>query len=488
MGDVTSIVIFGASGDLTQRKLIPALYSLHCKGRLPKGANIFGFAITPYSDEEFRAHLLEGMHRYAEDSFDEKAWRDFAGHLHYVTGSFDKTADFKTLDSRLDELEGGPCHRLYYLATAPMFFPIIPARLGEAGMAHHAEVGRRIVVEKPFGHDLKSAEALNKALHAVFDESQIYRIDHYLGKETAQNILFFRFANTLFETAWNRNYIDHVQITVAETVDVGHRAAYYDHAGVLRDMFQNHLMQLLALLAMEPPGSFDADAIRNEKVKIFSALRPIAPEMVGKQTVRGQYKGYRQAEGVDPESQTATYAALRLYIDNWRWQDVPFYLRSGKALSDKSTEIVIQFRRPPHLMFPLPPDTSITPNRLSICIQPDEGIHFSFEAKVPDTVAEMRSVLMDFSYQELFGPRSIPEAYERLLLDALHGDASLFTRSDGIELAWKFIDPIIAGWQSKNAPSLETYAPGSVGPRSARKFIERDGREWMQSCLCEDCD
>ena len=309
-------------------------------------------------------------------------------------------------------------------------------------------------------------------------ESQIYRIDHYLGKETVQNIMVFRFANSLFEPVWNRNYIDHVQITAAETVDVGHRAGYYDGVGVVRDMMQNHMLQLLALVAVEPPASFEADALRNEKVKVLKSIRPIQPHEVAKYTVRGQYRRYRDAEGVAPKSETATYAEICFYIDNWRWQGVPFHLRSGKALAEKVTNITIVFKEPPHLMFPLPPGAHIPPNHLSICIQPDEGIHFSFQAKVPDTAAEMRSVDMSFHYADSFGPTAIPEAYERLLLDVIKGDASLFTRGDAIELAWSLIDPILEGWQSEYAPPLAFYESGSWGP----VLIGREDFNWIYSC------
>jgi glucose-6-phosphate 1-dehydrogenase len=358
--------------------------------------------------------------------------------------------------------------------------------LGAADMSREEEGWRRIVIEKPFGRDLVSAQALNQDIHAVFEEHQVYRIDHYLGKETAQNLLFFRFGNTIFEPVWNRNYVDHVQITVAEDVDVGHRAGYYDQAGVLRDMFQNHLLQLLALVTKEPPASFQADAIRNEKVKVLSAIRPIPSNAVAEHTVRGQYRSYRDAPGVAPDSQTATYAAVRLYIDNWRWQGVPFYLRSGKALATKISQIVIQFRCPPHVMFPLPPGHGIRSNQLALCIQPDEGIHLRFEAKVPDTFSETRSVNMEFHYANAFGPDAIPEAYERLLLDALQGDASLFTRSDGIERAWQLIDPIIQGWESPSAPPLAIYEPGSWGPPEANEFMAQDGRAWQKGCVHED--
>ncbi len=392
----TTIIIFGASGDLTQRMLIPSLHSLFCKGKLPQNINIVGYAITEYSQEQFRDHLREAMQKFAPEKFSAEGWAAFSKRLWYVQGDFAKLADYAALQQQLEKLENGPANRVYYLATAPRFFSMIAERLGQQGMAKAEEGERRIVVEKPFGIDLESAEKLNTDLHKVFDEGQIFRIDHFLGKETAQNILFFRFANTLFELGWNRNYIANVQITAAETIDVGHRGGYYDKAGVLRDMFQNHILQLLALTAMEPPASFDADAIRNEKVKVLSALRPVPPEHMAERTVRGQYEGYRSAPDVDPASETATYGAVLAYIDNWRWQGVPFFLRSGKALDVALTEIAIEFRRPPHVMFPLGPGSTIAPNILSLCIHPDEGIHFTFEAKVPDTTADMQTVDMDF--------------------------------------------------------------------------------------------
>jgi glucose-6-phosphate 1-dehydrogenase len=474
----TTIVIFGASGDLTQRMLIPSLHSLFYKDKLPPDINIVGYAITDYSHEQFRDHLREAMQKFAPEKFSPDNWAAFSERLWYVQGDFAKPADYASLQGQLEKLEGGPADRVYYLATAPRFFAMIADHLGQQGMAQAEEGEYRIVVEKPFGHDLESAEKLNAELQKVFDEGQIFRIDHFLGKETAQNILFFRFANTLFELGWNRNYIDNVQITAAETIDVGHRGGYYDKAGVLRDMFQNHILQLLALTAMEPPTSFDADAIRNEKVKVLSALRPVPPERMAERTVRGQYEGYRDAPDVDPASETATYAAVLAYIDNWRWQGVPFFLRSGKALGAALTDIAIEFRRPPHVMFPLPPGDAIAPNILNLCIQPDEGIHFTFEAKVPDTVANMQTVNMDFQYDE----RAIPEAYERLLLDALAGDASLFTRSDGIEAAWRFIDPIIAGWQGENAPPLAVYKRDSPGPEAAEALVREHDTTWHSGC------
>jgi glucose-6-phosphate 1-dehydrogenase len=334
-------------------------------------------------------------------------------------------------------------------------------------------------VEKPFGIDLQSAQALNSDLHAVFQEQQIYRIDHYLGKETAQNILFLRFANTIFEPVWNRNYVNNVQISVTEDVDVGHRAGYYDKAGVMRDMIQNHLMQLVALIAMEPPASFEADAVRNEKAKVFKAIRPIPLE----DTVRAQYDDYSKAEGVAENSQTPTYAALKLNIDNWRWQGVPFYIRSGKALARKNSEIVIEFQKPPHLMFEQIEDEDFQANVLSICVQPDEGIHLRFEAKIPGSIQETQSVVLEFHYQTSFKGRPLPDAYERLLLDALNGDATLFTRSDEIESAWRLIDPVIKGWQeSPGLSPLVTYERTSWGPGAANKLVEGDGRFWHYNC------
>ncbi len=472
-----TIVIFGASGDLTWRKLIPALYNNFIKGRLSECANIVGFARRPYTDESFREYLRDGLEKNSPESYDPATWEKFAPLVHYFQGNLDHGGDFPALDERLRKLENGPAHRLYYLATAPEYYAPVVGYLGAAGMAKPAnelEGWRRIIIEKPFGTDLASAQELNRAVHAVFDENQVYRIDHYLGKETAQNILFFRFANTIFEPVWNRRYVDNIQITVAESIDVGHRAGYYDDAGVVRDMFQNHLFQLLALVAMEPPSSFNADAIRNEKAKVFESIRPIDL----RDTVRGQYSGYSNAQGVALGSQTPTFAALKLHIDNWRWKGVPFYLRSGKALARKVSEIIIEFQRPPHLMFHLPPGADFTPNILSLSIQPDEGIHLRFEAKVPDSDQEMRSVNMDFHYHSSFDGTPLPDAYERLLLEAIEGDASLFTRSDAIEESWKLIDPVIGGWEKTDSPELVIYKPGSAGPRSADELLARAGHKW----------
>ncbi len=482
MGDSTTLVIFGASGDLARHKLIPALFSLYRKGRLPQGFRILGMARTPSSDDAFRKGFERDLASAAQDPV---AWADFASLLTYHTGDPAQGDDLAPLDRTLRQVEdtaGGQANRLYYLATPPEAYLAILRALGAEGMVRQERGWRRVVIEKPFGSDLASARALNAAVHEVLTEDQVYRIDHYLGKETVQNVLVFRFANSIFEPVWNRRYVDHVQITAAETVGIGQRGRFYDRVGVLRDVFQNHLLQLLALVAMEPPASFKPDALRNERAKVLSSIRPIAADEVAQHSVRGQYRGYRSEPGVAPDSTTATYGALRLFIDNWRWQGIPFYLRSGKRLAAKATEIYIQFKSVPHLMFPLPPGRTIRPNALAICIQPDEGIHLRFEVKVPDTPAEMRSVDMDFHYADDFGPGAIPEAYERLLLDALNGDASLYTRADSIELAWGLIDPIVQGWESPHAPPLEIYEPGSWGPAAAADLLARDGREWTMGC------
>ena len=481
--DATTLVIFGATGDLTHRKLIPALYRNRKKGRLWDRTRIVGVARRDWTTDYFREHVLDGVKKFG-GTFDEKVWADFASRLHYVRGDLEVPADFPQVDARLREIEGQPANRLYYLATAPEHYGPACDALAAAGMAAETEGWRRVVIEKPFGHDLPSAESLNHRVHASFHEHQVYRIDHYLGKETAQNIMFLRFANTLFEPVWNRRYISNIQITVAENVDVGSRGGYYDQAGVLRDMFQNHLLQLLSLVAMEPPASMDANAVRNEKAKVLGNIRAIRLE----DTVRAQYEGYRAAERVAPGSQTPTFAALKLCIDNWRWKGVPFYLRSGKAMPSRTSSIIIEFQAPPDVMFGLGRNQSFTPNMLSICIQPEEGIHLRFETKVPDTVAESRSAKMDFSYRDAFPDIVLPDAYERLLLDALKGDASLFARSDGIEIAWALLDPVLAGWEkSPHVSPLHPYAPKTWGPAAADELLARAGHVWRYGCGEEGC-
>jgi glucose-6-phosphate 1-dehydrogenase len=475
----TSIVIFGASGDLTKRKLIPSFFNLFRKRKTPKELSIVGFAWTPFTSEQFREHLHQGLLEFANYKFTDEEWSLFAPRITYLQGKYEELGAFENLATYLDTLEEGPANRLYYMAIPPKLFPTIITQLDTTKQLKEDGGWRRIVVEKPFGTDLKTAQELNSHLHKVVDEKQVYRIDHYLGKETVQNILFTRFANTIFEPLWNRNYIDSLQITVAEEVGVGHRAGYYDGVGVLRDMFQNHLLQLVTLVAMEPPASFKADSLRNEKVKVLSAIQPIAGVAVAENIVRAQYRGYRDEQDVKPGSTTATFAALRLFINNWRWQGVPFYLRSGKNLPEKQTQIIIRFKEPPLAMFPMPPGKKMTPNMLVLYLQPDEGVHLRFEAKAPDTMSETRSVDMEFHYAESFGPTAIPEAYERLLLDALQGDASLFTRADEVEMAWSLIDPIAQAWETEQIPPLALYEPGSWGPAEADALLAKDGRAWM---------
>jgi len=475
----TSIIIFGASGDLTQRKLIPSLFNLFRKRKTPKKLNIIGFANSPFTDETFRQHLLDGMKQFASFKYTDEEWGLFSQDLYYQQGRYTDLADFKKLMERMPALEGGAADRLFYMAVPPLLVPNIIDLLGLTGHLQEDGGWRRVVMEKPFGSDLESARALNLQVHKALNENQIYRIDHYLGKETVQNILFTRFANTIFEPIWNRNYIDHVQITVAEKVGVEHRGGYYDSVGVLRDMFQNHLLQLTTLVAMEPPSSFNATALRNEKVKALTAIEPMTPAQVAVNTVRAQYDGYRSEPDVKPDSVTPTYAALRLFVNNWRWQGVPFYLRSGKNLAEKLSQIVIRFKEPPLAMFPMTSEQKTAPNMLMLYIQPDEGIHLRFEAKAPDTVAETRSVDMEFHYAEAFGPTAIPEAYERLLLDALQGDAALFTRADETETAWGIMDPILQAWETQGNPPLGTYTPNSWGPAEADALLARDGRQWI---------
>lgn len=487
---VHTIVIFGASGDLTSRKLIPALYSLHQKGYLPADTQVVGVSRSVFSSETWRETLKKTTRQFAS-AFQEDVWADFEQRVHYLPGDIAKPEDFVRLRQEFHRLEAGvESTRVYYLSTSPTLYPDAIRHLGEAhsvaidGISEPPLAGndrRRIVIEKPFGTDLETAQELNAQLHGVFSENQVYRIDHYLGKETVQNMLVLRFANSIFEPIWNRNYIDHVQITVAEEVVVGRRGGYYDKAGVLRDMFQNHLLQLLMITAMEAPVRFSADMVRDEKVKVLRAVRHFEDEDFLKNTFRAQYEGYLNEDGVPQESQTPTFSALKLHVDNWRWNGVPFYLRSGKAMSCRTTQIVIQFRDPPHLLFSGDRHESWDANQLVIQIQPAEGIQLQFHTKVPDAGMKLRMTNLDFSFSREFSG-SMPDAYQRLLLDALNGDASLFARSDEVELAWGIIDPITEFWKRTQQPQIYDYPVGEWGPQQSNDWIEQDGRRWFDVC------
>jgi glucose-6-phosphate 1-dehydrogenase len=479
-----TIVIFGASGDLTSRKLVPALYNLMRGGSLPADTRIVGFSRTPMSDAEWRASLRDTTAKHCNcGPLDDDSWQRFAASIHYQPGDIGVSADIGRLETRLRELEGGgDADRIYYLATAPQFYEPVISALGEHGMATQDRGARRIVVEKPFGTDQATAQALNAHIHTVFRESQVFRIDHYLGKESVQNILALRFANTIFEPIWNRRYVDHVQITVAEEVPVGRRGGYYDSAGVLRDMFQNHLLQLLMVTAMEAPARFNASAVRNEKVKVLEAIRPLDAADAAAAGIRGQYRGYLQEPGVPADSRTATFGAIRLEIDNWRWQGVPFYLRSGKAMSCRTTQIVIGFRQPPLELFANgTPAHAREANRLVIQIQPAEGIQLHVHTKVPGAGMHLRLTDLDFSYSRRFAGR-LPEAYEPLLLDVMEGDASLFARADEVEKSWEIIDPFAQAWAAPTLPPPAVYEHGDWGPMSSFEWMAAQGRTWFDTC------
>ena len=485
------MVIFGASGDLTTRKLIPALYNLGRTGLLPREFAILGFAKDEITEEDYRKRVHEDIHAYSGVTPDCTLCNSIADSTYYMQGDFANSEDYARLQTKIAELEerhrtGG--NVFYYFATLPRFFPLIVEKLGLQGMTKD-EPGkwRRVIIEKPFGSDLDSAKALNADIKKVFKERQIYRIDHYLGKETVQNILIFRFSNGIFEPIWNRRYIDHVQITVAESLGVERRGGYYEAAGALRDMIPNHILQLLSLTAMEPPISFEANAVRDEQAKVLHAIQPMPPEDVLTRAVRGQYDegqigeqhalAYRAEQFVNPESHTETFVALKLNVDNWRWADVPFYVRTGKRMPRRSTEIAIQFRRPPLRLFRDTPVDKLLPNRLIINIQPDEGISLQFGAKLPGAHMRVGNVDMDFRYSNYFGAQP-STGYERLLYDCMTGDATLFQRADMVEAGWNVVQPIIDVWRALPPRNFPNYASGSWGPKDSDELLRRDGRAW----------
>lgn len=490
ISDPCTIVIFGATGDLTRRKLVPALYNLRREGLLHANTTILGFARRDWSDDYFRTLLFDEGSKHSRHSLDGGYWPAFISRVSYIRSTFEDAEGYTALAQRLDAIDaeqGTSGNRMFYLATPPESYEDIINNLGAAGLANSPNGGwTRIIVEKPFGHDLESALHLNKVVHDVFEERQVYRIDHYLGKETVQNLLVLRFANGIFEPLWNRRYIDHVQITVAESIGVEGRGGYYEQAGAIRDMVQNHMMQLLSLTAMEPPvGGASADAVRDEKVKVLRAVRPIAPADVNKISVRGRYSAgpgiapaYLDETGVQPNSTTETYLAMRFEIESWRWAGVPFYLRTGKRMPVRASEITVVFKSAPLLLFQDGPMSRSAPNELSIRIQPNEGIALRFNSKVPGQAGDIRPVTMNFNYVDAFGGES-PEAYERLLLDAMTGDTTLFTRSDEVETSWSLINPIIEGWKTLGSP-IHEYVGGSWGPDASHEFIGASGRSWRR--------
>jgi glucose-6-phosphate 1-dehydrogenase len=484
-----AIVMFGASGDLARRKLLPALHDLAVHSCLAPRFRLVGFARTEMSDDDFRRTAGEFFPKEEKAGANSDIRDEFLKHLQYFSGNYDDADAYRRLAERLEELDregelGG--NRLFYLATPPDIYTKVIEQLGRAGLARpkNGNSWTRIIIEKPFGHDQASARALNEKVLSVFDESQVYRIDHYLGKETVQNLLVFRFGNGIFEPLWNRNYIDSVQITAAESLGVERRAAFYESTGALRDMIQSHMLQLTSLVAMEAPAMFDATSVRNEKYKVLQSIRPFTPEKVWKSVVRGQYgpgnlngtalAGYRQEPGVKPESATETFVALKLQVDNWRWSGVPFYLRTGKRLGHASTEVAIQFKRAPHMVFR---GENVEPNSLILNIQPDEGISLSFGAKAPGSHMQISPVTMDFAYRKAFGGVT-REAYATLISDCIRGDATLFDRADSVEAAWSLVDPILEAWQDASAPPFPNYPAGSAGPRAADDLTVSEGRRW----------
>jgi glucose-6-phosphate 1-dehydrogenase len=485
-----TVVLFGASGDLAKRKVIPAMYDLAIHNALGTRYAILGFARTVMTEDVFRSNLRDAAKDISEvGPIDPKRWDEFASNLYYSPGDYANQAAYSQLARRLAELEsakkvGG--NRLFYLSTPPEVYPDIVAQLGRAGLARPSSPNSwvRIIIEKPFGRDLASAKTLNQIVLNVFDEKQVYRIDHYLGKDTVQNLLVLRFGNGIFEPLWNRNYVDHVQITASETLGVERRGGFYETAGALRDMIQSHVLQLTSLVAVEPPASFDATAVRNEKLKVLQSIRPFDLEMVAQAVVRGQYApgklgdkpvlGYREEPNVNPASKTETFVAAKLLIDNWRWAGVPFYLRTGKRLAKRTTEIMIEFRRAPHIVFR---EKEIEPNRLILNIQPDEGISVSFGAKRPGTEMSIGNVTMNFSYREGFGDVT-RSAYATLLNDCVRGDATLFDRGDSVEATWSLVDPILDVWSAAKSATVPQYPAGSWGPRESELLLERDGRQW----------